>query len=138
MSSLNRLPYIQLWIVWQRCSQPSPPPPPPPPPPPRANCDQSIHHAEEVPLQVPTRSCIEATRSLHLASLTFACNNVQNPRDDFANGAASSPEDGMIMDGASAIGARQTAEPTPISSPAHATLETTFPASSAHPEGENT
>lgn len=42
---------------------------------------------------------------------------VQCPRDDFANGAMSPVEDGMIMDGASDVGPGRTAEPTPAASP---------------------
>ena len=41
----------------------------------------------------------------------------QCPRGNFANGAMSPPEDGMIMDGASDVGPGRTAEPTPAASP---------------------
>ncbi|KAK9868684.1 hypothetical protein WJX84_008524 [Apatococcus fuscideae] len=41
----------------------------------------------------------------------------QSPRDNFANGAMSPLEDGMIMDGASDVGPGRTAEPTPTASP---------------------
>ena len=42
---------------------------------------------------------------------------MQSPRGNFANGAMSPPEDGMIMDGASDVGPGRTAEPTPAASP---------------------